>query len=64
MVLLRKPKKSQKMNDNEWEKMDAKIVSVILLNLSDKVIHNVINGERIETIWHKLEFVYGEKFDE
>lgn len=52
------------MNDNEWEKMDAKAVSVICLNLSDNVIHNVINGERIEKIWHKLEFVYGEKFDE
>jgi len=52
------------MVDDEWEEMDAKTASVIRLNLSDNVIHYVIDEEKDETIWQKLECIYGKKFDE
>jgi hypothetical protein len=49
-VLLGKANKTQKMDDGEWEEMDAKAASAIHLNLSDEVIHNVIDEEKAETI--------------
>jgi hypothetical protein len=52
------------MDDDDWEEMDAKVASVIHLNLSNKVIHNVIDEEKTELIWHKLESIYGKEFDE
>jgi hypothetical protein len=39
------------LEDDEWEEMDAKVASAICLNLSDEVIHNVINEEKAETIY-------------
>jgi len=50
-ALLRKAKKPEKMDDDEWEEMDVKAASAICLNLSDEVIHNVINEEKAETIY-------------
>jgi hypothetical protein len=38
------------MDDDEWEKMDAKTASAIRINLSNEVIHNVINEEKTKTI--------------
>lgn len=43
-------KKPQKMDDDE---MDVEAASVICLNLSDKVIHNVIDEEKSESILKK-----------
>jgi hypothetical protein len=34
------------MDDDEWEEMDVKAASAICLNLSDEIIHNVINEEK------------------
>lgn len=39
-------KKSQKMDNDEWEEMGVKAASVIRFNLSDEVIHNVVNEEK------------------
>jgi hypothetical protein len=44
--------------------MDAKASNAIHLNLSYEVIYNVIDEEKVEKIWCKLESVYGERFDE
>jgi hypothetical protein len=53
------------MDNDVWEEMDAKVASMILLNLSYEVIYNVIDVEKAESIWKKIgEFVYGEEFDE
>jgi len=41
-TLLRKAKKPKKMDDNEWEEMDANATSAICLNLLNEVIHNMI----------------------
>ncbi len=46
------------MDNDEWEKMDAKAASAIRLNLSNKVIHNMIDKKKSKTIWQKLESVY------
>jgi hypothetical protein len=45
-ALLGKAKKPQKMDDDEWEDMDAKVASLIHLNFSNEVIHNVIDEEK------------------
>lgn len=49
-MLLKKTKKPQKMDDDEWEEIDAKIANTICLNLSDEVIYNVIDEEKAKTI--------------
>jgi hypothetical protein len=36
------------MNDDKWEEIHAKAVSVIRLNLSNEVITNVIDEENVE----------------
>ena len=53
-----KAKKLEKMENDVWEEMDAKAASAIRLNLSDEVIHNVIDVEKVESIWKKLESLY------
>jgi hypothetical protein len=63
-VLLGKTKKPQKIDDEEWEEMDAKAAHVIHLNLPHEVINNVIDEENVEKIWQKLEYLYDEKIDE
>ena len=50
-ALLGKVKKPEKMENDVWEEMDAKAASVIHLNLSDEVIHNVIDEEKAKSIW-------------
>ena len=57
-ALLGKVKKPEKMKSDVWEEMDAKAASVIRLNLSDEVIHNMIDEEMTESIWQKLESLY------
>jgi hypothetical protein len=54
-ALLGKAKKPEMMDNDVWEEMDVKVASAIYLNLSDKVIHNVIDVEKVESIWKKLE---------
>ena len=49
-ALLEKAKKPKKMENDVWEEMNVKVASAIRLNLSDKVIHNVINVEKAESI--------------
>jgi hypothetical protein len=34
------------MDNDVWEKMDAKATNAVCLNLSDEVIHNVIDEEK------------------
>jgi hypothetical protein len=46
-ALLGKVKKPEKMENDAWEEMDAKAASAIRLNLSDKVIHNVIDEKKV-----------------
>jgi hypothetical protein len=62
-TLFGKAKKHQKTENSEWKEMDAKAINAICLNLSDEVIHNVVDEENAETIWMKLEFSFGERFD-
>ena len=38
--------------------MDAKAACAICINLLDEVIHNVIDVEKVESIWKKLESLY------
>lgn len=57
-ALLGKEKKPTTMTDTEWEEMDEKAASAIRLNLSDEVIHNVLNADTAEAIWKKLESLY------
>ena len=57
-ALLGKTKKSEKMENDVWEEIDVKATSVIPLNLSDEVIHNVIDEEKVESIWQKLKSLY------
>jgi hypothetical protein len=57
-ALLRMAKKSEKMKNDVWEEMDVKAANAIPSNLSDEVIHNVIDEENIESIWQKLESLY------
>jgi hypothetical protein len=45
-ALLGKAKKPEKMENDVWEEMDVKVTSAIHLNLSNKVIHNVIDVEK------------------
>jgi hypothetical protein len=49
-VLLGKAKKPEKIGNDVWEEMDVKAASAIRLNLSDEVIHNVIDEEKVESI--------------
>lgn len=49
-ALLGEANKPEKMDDDDWEEMDAKAASAIRLNLSDEVIHNVIDEEKAEVI--------------
>jgi hypothetical protein len=42
-ALLGKTKKLKKMENDAWEEIDAKAASAIHLNLSEEVIHNVID---------------------
>ena len=44
-VLLGKANKPEKIKNDAWEEMDVKAANAIHLNLSDEVIHNVINEE-------------------
>jgi hypothetical protein len=46
-ALLGKVKKPEKMENDAWEEMDAKAANAIRLNLSDKVIHNVIDEKNV-----------------
>jgi hypothetical protein len=46
------------MENDVWEEMDAKAASAIRLNLSNEVIHNVIDEAKAELIWQKLESLY------
>jgi hypothetical protein len=57
-ALLGEANKPEKMDDDDWEEMDAKAASAIRLNLSDEVIHNVIDEEKAKVIWQKLESLY------
>jgi hypothetical protein len=57
-ALLRMAKKSEKMKNDVWEETDVKAANAIPSNLSDEVIHNVIDEENIESIWHKLKSLY------
>ena len=57
-TLLGKAKKPEKMENDVWEEMDEKAASAIRLNLLDEVIHNVIDEEKVESIWRKLESLY------
>jgi hypothetical protein len=43
--------------------MEAKVASAICLNLSDEVIHDVIDEKKAGIIWQKLQPIDGEEFD-
>jgi hypothetical protein len=45
-ALLGKAKKLEKMENDVWKEIDAKAANAIRLNLSDEVIHNVIDEEK------------------
>jgi hypothetical protein len=57
-ALLGMEKKSEKIENDVWEEMDVKAANAIPFNLSDEVIHNVIDEENAESIWQKLESLY------
>lgn len=57
-ALLGISKKPEKMSAEDWEEMDAKAASAILLHLSDEVIHNVLDQKSAEGIWNSLEKLY------
>ena len=56
-VLLGNAKKPQNVDDNEGKEMDIKATGAIYLNLSNKLIHNMIDEEKAEIrvcIWQKF----------
>lgn len=59
LFLAKKDEKSfdSAMSLQEWKEMDVKATGTIRLNLSDKVIHNMIDEEKAEIrvfIWQKI----------
>ena len=43
-ALLRQKKKPEKINEKDWEDLDAKISSAVCLNLGDEVIKNLLDN--------------------
>jgi hypothetical protein len=56
--IIGKGEKPEKMDNDVWEEIDAKAANAIHLNLSNEVIHNVIDEENAESIWQKLKSLY------
>ncbi len=49
-ALLGKAKKPQKMDDDEWEEMDAQVARSVRLNLTNEVIYNVTDEKKSQSI--------------
>ena len=54
-ALYGKTKKLEKMTDDEWEELDMKAVSTILLLLADEVMYDVMEENSTARIWLNLE---------
>ena len=46
------------MIDDEWEDLDAKVLSTICLCLADDVLFNIIGETSVASMWDKLESFY------
>ena len=57
-ALLGMEKKLKKLKDEEWVEMDEKAASAIHLNLSNEVIHNILEAKTTKKVWEKLEGLY------
>jgi hypothetical protein len=40
------------------KEMDKKATSAICLNLGDRIIHNILEAQKAEQVWIKLECLY------
>ena len=50
-----KSKKPESMKLEDWEEMDEKAASAIILHLTDDVVNNIIDEDSACGIWTKLE---------
>ena len=57
-ALLGMEKKLKKLKDEEWVEMDEKAASAIHLNLSNEVIHNILEAKTTKEVWEKLEGLF------
>ena len=60
-ALLGKEKKPEKMTDDQFDDMDEKACSCIILNLTDQVIREVAGEKTAKSLWDKLESLYMKK---
>ena len=42
------------MIDEEWEELEAKVVSIVCISLAFEIKHNILN-EYLSNLWEKLE---------
>ena len=57
-ALLGIKKKPSKMEDDEWNNIDFRIKTTIILCLSDEVLYNVMNEETTADLWCRLKSFY------
>ena len=57
-VMLGIEKKPSKMKDDEWNDIDFRTKTTIILCLSDEVLYNVMNAETTAGLWCRLESLY------
>ena len=49
------------MKDNEWEKLKAKAVGTIRLNLANNLKYSILTETSLAKLWEKLEKLYMSK---
>ena len=57
-TLLSIEKKSSKMEDGEWNNIDFRAKTMIILCLSDEVLYNMMNEETTVALWFRLKSLY------
>ena len=57
-ALADKSKKPTTMTNEEWEDLDAKVLSIIRLCLTDDVMFNIVGEDTTSGLWSKLESLY------
>ena len=56
--MLGKSRKPKDMSDDEWEELDARVLSVIRLCLENEVLFNIFGETTTVGLWNKLERLY------
>ena len=55
-------KKPSKMGDDEWNDINFRAKTTIIMCLSDEVLYNLMNEETTAGLWCRLENLYNEEF--